>query len=136
MGSRKGSKKGVLVQEGGGFSAGRGLGRISWGSLWARWGGGVLVQKKGGVPVCFLYTSRMLSVPILPTHLLVGFCLHTMQKAVATFVGSVHRVTPNLELDSDAQRHRRKLLQLVVGAVLEDAAIIVHSDNNFNHDRI
>ena len=35
-----------------------------------------------------------------------------------------------MELEADAQRQRRKLLQLVVGTVLGDADIVVRSDNN------
>ena len=53
-----------------------------------------------------------------------------MQKAVATFVSSVHRVTPYLELKANARRPRHKLLQLVVGTVLGAADIVVCSNNN------
>ena len=75
-----------------------------------------------------MYTS-ILRVPILPKHLSVGFRFYTILK-VATFVGSVHHVTPYWELEADARCQRRKFLQLVVGTVLWGADIVVHNDNN------
>ena len=85
---------------------------------------------KGG----FLHTSCLLFVYVLcPLCLPIsgqGPSLQTMQKAIATFVGSVHRVTPCWELEAYARRKRCKILQLVVGTLLGNAGIVVHRDNN------
>ena len=82
------------------------------------------------VPIYFLYTCCILPVPNLPMCFSAGRSLHTMQKAIAAFVGIVHRVTPYWEPGADARHQTRKLLQLVVCRVLRDAEIVVRSDNN------
>ena len=90
---------------------------------------GVNVQKGGFLYtacIIFVYTSCAQSAYVL----VAGHISHTMQKAVATFVGSVHSLIPFWQLEADARHQRRKLLPLVVGTLLGDADIVVRSDNN------
>ena len=138
--SRKGYRKGVLVQEGGGGScAGRGPGRVQEGSsctrsgvpvgfqgqFLARKGGGFLCRK--GVPVGFLWYFLCTSCPHNSWQ---ASILNVMQKAVTNFLGSVVRVTPYWDMEVDARRHTRKYIRDVVGAVLGDADIVVRATGN------
>ena len=59
--------------------------------------------RRGGV-LCMKGGFYILPVNILCLHISAGFILRTMQKAVATFVGSVHRVSPYWDLEADARR--------------------------------
>ena len=121
----RGQGRGFLYRQRGGSCARMGPRRGSWGSCWAGREGGFLCTTGG-----FLCTFCILLVPIMPIHLLAGLNLYIMQKAVATFVHIVCRVTAYWELRAAARHHRLKFLQLVVGTVLGDEDISLRSDNS------
>ena len=137
--SRKGYKKGVLVQEGGGFlcrkGARKGPGRVFLykkggscgvpGTVPGQEGGGFLCRK--GVPMGFVWYFPCTSCPHNSWQ---AFILNVMQKAVTNFLGSVVRVTPYWDREADARRQRRKYIRDVVGAVLGDDDIVVRATGN------
>ena len=136
--SRKGYRKGVLVQEGGvpvqeGTQEGsrKGLPVQEGGSCGVpgtvpgRKGGGFLCRK--GVPVGFLWYFLCTWCPHSSWQ---ASILNVIQKAVSNFLGSVVRVTPYWDLEVDARRQKRKYIRDVVGTLLGDDDIVVRTTGN------
>ena len=138
--SRKGYRKGVLVQEGGGHSCarrglGRGLGRVLLYRKGASCGvpGTVPGQEAGGSYARRGFLGWFLwhfLCTLFPQNSWRVFLLNVMQKAVANFLANVIRVTPHWDLEVDAQRQRRKYIGDDVGVVLGDDDIIVRTTGN------